>query len=346
MAPGASKPVCQGAVEAADFYLIKLLKAAKDKTGEEQANLRNYANGFKEMLSKLGDFAHEFYKLGLDWNPKGGDLASFSASGSGGGDAGASAGGADDGAGAPPPPDGPPPSFEELGGNSEAAKPAGAPGMGAVFADISKGEAVTSGLKKVTADMKAKNMKDKPALVPKEKPKTDGPKKFKVEEKKKEPKLELQKGTWFCEFYEDQEITIPDIEIKQAVYLSKCRGAVINIPNKCKSIAVDGCFKTQVNFKSVVSTFEIVNCQRVVAAVSEFCPSVAIDKSQGCQVHLTREAVKNPPQIVTSNISETNIQVPGAKEDDDPIEIPIPEQFCTKIGAGNKLHTAPVTHGD
>jgi adenylyl cyclase-associated protein len=341
--PGSAKAVCSGAVEAADFYLIKILTLAKNKTGDEQQTLRNYAAGFKVVLIQLGEYCADFHKLGLDWNPKGGDISGFSAGApsSSGGDSGS----ADDSAGGPPPPPGPPPSVEELGGNMEAPKET-KPGMGAVFDALNKGEAVTSGLKKVTADMKAKNMKDKPVLAPKEN-KTSGAKKFKAAaEEKKPPKLELSKGTWFCEFYEDQQIEIPDVEIKQSVYISKCRNSHITIPNKCKSVAVDGCFKTIITFKSVVSAFEIFNSQRCVADVQEFVPSVAIDKSQGCQVHLSREALKVPPQLITSNISETNVQVPGAKDEDDPIEIPVPEQYCTKFKAGNKLETLPVSHSD
>jgi adenylyl cyclase-associated protein len=311
--------------------------------------LRNYANGFKDMLVKLGEYCHEFHKLGLDWNPKGGDISSFS----GGGSSGGSEPAADDSAGGPPPPPGPPPSVEELGGGGEQdPKQEGKPGMGAVFDALNKGEAVTSGLKKVTADMKAKNMKDKPVLQPKETKSTSsgGGKKFKgATEEKKPPKLELSKGTWYCENYHDQQLTIPDVEIKQSVYIAKCKGCHITIPDKCKSIAVDSSEKTHVTFKSVVSAFEMFNSQRCVADCTEFVPSVAIDKSHGCQVHLSRAALANPPQIVTSMISETNVQVPGAKDEDDPIEIPVPEQYCTKIKTGGKapaLETLPVSHSD
>jgi len=354
--PAASKPIVQGGVEAADFYLIKILTAAKAKAGEEQQNLRNYANGFKEVLGQLATFCQENFKLGLEWNPKGGDLASFSGGGGGGAAAEAPA---DDGAGGPPPPPGPPPSAEELsGGTTPAPAPKGdAPGMGAVFAQLNQGENVTKSLKHIDRKKLRAEQKDAPSLAPKEKTGGGGGgkgKKFNAAaEEKKPPKMELSKGTWFCEWYEDQELEITGVELKQSVYITKCKGCHIKIPDKCKSIAVDGCTKTTISFKSVVSTMEIFNCQRVVADVTDSCPSVAIDKSQGCQIHLSREALKEPPQIITSNISETNVQCPGAKDEDDPIEIPVPEQYCTVIkpGASGSKHlyslaTAPVTHGD
>src|SRR5690348_16263608 len=70
VAGGASKPIVQGGLEAADFYLIKLLTLAKNKSGEEQQNLHNFASGFKDVLSKLADYCQEYHKLVLDRHPK------------------------------------------------------------------------------------------------------------------------------------------------------------------------------------------------------------------------------------------------------------------------------------
>jgi adenylyl cyclase-associated protein len=158
------------------------------------------------------------------------------------------------------------------------------------------------------------------------------------------------KGTWFCENYEDATVEIPEVEIKQSVYVLKARNCTITIPDKCKSISVDGCFKTRIVFRSVVSNFELFNSQRCVAECTEVFPSIAIDKSSGCVVVLSsRAGLAAPPQIVTSNISECNIQVPGATDADDPIEIPIPEQFETSLLPGGppyKLRTHPTAHGD
>jgi len=195
-------------------------------------------------------------------------------------------------------------------------------------------------------------MKDVPVLVPKEK-KTEA-KAFagsssSAAAAKKPPKLELTKGTWFCENYEDQTVNIPDVEIKQSVYVLKARNCTIVIPDKCKSVSVDGCFKTRVVFKSVVSVFELFNSQRCHAECTDVFPAIAIDKSSGCIVHISRAGLAAPPQIVTSNISECNISLPGAREDDDPIEVPIPEQFETSLLPGGppyKIKTHPSAHGE
>jgi len=346
---GAAKPVIIGGLEAADYHLIKILTAAKNKSGDEQATYRAYAQGWKDVLTQLGDLAQDFYKLGLDWNPKGGDLSSFS--GSGGSSSAPAEESSEEFGGAPPPP-GPPPSLEELTGGAPAPKPTEGKGdaSAALFASINVGGNITSGLKKVTKDMmthKNKALREQPGLAPKEKKAASGGKKFgAATEEKKPARTFLDKGTWFVEFYDGGEVNITIEETKQAVYVSKCKNLTVNVPEKCKSIAVDGCFKTRVVFKGVVSGIEIFNSQRCAAEIGAQCPSVAIDKSLGCRVELSREAYKSPPQLITSNISECNLQVPGAKEEDDPIELPVPEQYETRLLPGNKLETKPTAHGD
>jgi len=225
--------------------------------------------------------------------------------------------------------------------------------MGAVFDSINRGGDVTSGLKKVDAKMKAKNMKDVPVLVPKEKKETTSASKFSSSSSssaaKKPATLALTKGTWFCENYEDATIDIPSVEIKQSVYVLKARNCTITIPEKCKSISVDGCFKTRIVFRTVVSNFELFNSQRCVVECQEAFPAIAIDKSNGCIVICSRAGLASPPLIITSNISECNLTVPGPREEDDPIEIPIPEQYETTLVAGgppHRLRTVPAAHGD
>jgi len=236
-------------------------------------------------------------------------------------------------------------------GGAPAAAPAKKGAMGDVFAALNSGSAVTAGLKKVEkSQMTHKNaaLREQPGLQPKEK-KSDGSKKSAPKEAaKKPPSMELQKGTWFVENYEDQSspIEIKDIEVKQSVYVSKCRNVTVIISEKCKAISVDGCFRVNVQFKSVVSSVELFNSQRCTIEVLESCPSIAIDKSDGSAVVLTKASFANPPQLVTSKISESNLVVPGATDDADPIEIPIPEQFVTLVSKDKKLKTEPMGHGD
>jgi len=340
----ATKPIVEGQLEAADFYLNQILTLGKKAAGDVQTQHREYVATLKALLTGMAGYVGSNFKMGLEWNPKGGALASFTPG------AGVTTGGAPTAPDAPPAPEAPnaPPAPEGGISNQGAAGPGG---MSAVFASINcVGDNTTAtagfGLKKVTADMKAKNQKDKPILEPKKnKTEASAPKETKKEEKKP-ARLVLDKGTWFCENYEDSELEIPEVQMKQNVYIVGCKKVTIRIPDKCKSISVDGCKKTSVIFKSVVSTFEIVNSQGCKVQALEMVPNVAIDKTSGFSLILTKESSANPPAIVTSNVSELNLVVPGATDNDDPVELPLPEQYLTRYDPQTKkLTTEPVTHG-
>lgn len=231
------------------------------------------------------------------------------------------------------------------GSFAPSAKPATS-GMGAVFGELTgKGDSVTAGLKKVTNDMKTKNMTDKPVLEAKA-PVAAAKAKPAAAQVKKEPKLYLSKGTWFVEHQEGtHDIKLEGVQLKENIYILKCKDATITIPDKCKSVQVDNCSKVTIIFKSIVSVFEIFNSQRVTIECQESVPSVAVDKSAGVSVILSRSSAANPPTLITSSITEMNLVVPGATDEDDPIEIPLPEQYETRLLPGqNKLVTEAVSH--
>jgi len=274
----------------------------------------------------------------LEWNPKGSALSEYKDGSSGSSAPSAPVFSAPSAPSAP----GAPLIMFDLGSASSASSKPVAGGMGAVFAEIN-GADVTGGLKRVTNDMKAKNMKDKPVLQPKSNAPLSSSSSKPVAEKK-EPKLELRKGTWFVEFFEGTTIDLPaEIQLKESVYILKCKNVTVNIGARCKSIQIDGCIKTNLNFKSVVSLVEVFNSERVTADCSEQLHSIAIDKSNGVALVLSRDGVAKPPTIVTSSISECNLVVPGATDEDDPIEIPLPEQYITLYSNG-KLSTEPTGH--
>ena len=220
--------------------------------------------------------------------------------------------------------------------------------MGAVFGELTgKGDSVTAGLKKVTADMKTKNMTDKPVLEAKAKPVAGSSKASSSAPAAKKPaNTYLSKGTWFVEYHEGaHNIKLENVQLKENIYILKCKDATITIPDKCKSVQVDACNKVTIIFKSIVSVFEIFNSQRIRIDCQESVPSIAIDKSAGVIVQLSRAAVANPPALITSSITEVNLTVPGPTDEDDPVEIPLPEQYETKLVPGQyKLTTEAVKH--
>lgn len=328
------RPFVQDQLEAADFYLIKILTFGKKTGGTVGENSAAFAVTLKKLLQELIVVVGTYFKTGLEWNPKGGDLSGASSRSS----AASSAGGAP-----PPPPPGPPPTIDFSAPAPTSSAPSSG-GMGAVFDSLRTGD-VTSGLKRVTNDMKSKNLKDKPVLEAKVKAPAVAAKAAKPvpASEQKEPKVYLNKGTWFIEHYQGGEVSIPEIQVKENVYILKCKNVSIRIPDKCKSIQVDNCTKVSIEFPSVVSIFEIFNSQRVTIFCTVVVPSIALDKSGGISINLNKESVKLPPKIITSSITEVNLVIPGATEEDDPVEIPLPEQYETNF-SGGRLHTEAVAH--
>lgn len=326
-------------LEAADFYFIKILKNGKDKN---DSNISAYAITFKNLLQKLAIFVQENYPTGLTWKAGGIPLSSFNQSSSSTSTSSSSVPAAP---GAPAPPGPPaPPAPPAPGGpgvySTTSSKPATS-GMGAVFGELNaKGEkGVTANLKKVTADMKTKNIKAPPleAKVPNTNNVDSSSSSANKSEVKKEPKLYLSKGTWFIEHQENNnDISIPELQLKENIYILKCKNCTIQIPSKCKSIQVDSCQRTNIIFPSVVSIFEIFNSQRCTIDVQESVPSVSLDKSNGIIISLSREAMKQPPQLISSSISECNVSVPGATDQDDPVSIYIFIQYTIIIVTHNR----------
>lgn len=68
-----------GQLEAADFYLTKILTVGKDKDDKTKEAFRAYVKTFKELIAAQEQFVVDNFKTGLSWNPKGGELPSVEA---------------------------------------------------------------------------------------------------------------------------------------------------------------------------------------------------------------------------------------------------------------------------
>jgi len=344
------KDAVEAGFEPADYILNKILTHSKTLAGQDKENHKAWALSYRVMMKELVTYVKINHKDGVKWNEKGGNFGCGSSSGQGSPapPPAATAPTAPDAPDAPSAPDAPPDAPTDV----PTSGTGGGAVMGAVFAElVGKGSGAKSategyGLKHVTRDMKASAHKDAPPLEPIHK-KTAPAKAAKKEEKRGEPKLELRDGkTWMCEWQESKDMSIADVEMKQAVYITRCRNMTVTVPSKAKSIVVDKCERLRLVFDSVLATVEVVNSQRITVDCQRSVPAVAIDKSQGVIVILSKSAVASPPDIVTSNISECNLTVPGATDQSDPIEIPIPEQFCTRYNVQTKkIKTEPVSHG-
>jgi len=198
---------------------------------------------------------------------------------------------------------------------------------------------VTSGLKKVSDDQKTKNRKDRSGKVE--------VKEIKKEKKQKpEAKTEYVGGRWLVANYNEGLQTVDKADMKSNIFITNCDDTTIQIQQKVKSITIDSCQSCRIYVDEVVSTVEVVNCKSVTLFVQKKAPSISIEKTQSPRIVLSRTAYDANPDIYTSNISAMNIEVPGAKDGDDNVELPVPEQFLSKVDPKTgKIITTQVNHG-
>lgn len=318
-------PYVKEMLEASMFYINRILKEFKEG---DQKNIE-WARQWKGLLETLQTFVRQTHTTGLVWNSAPGCYPPASEETSA---SSASAGRGAPSGGPPPPPPPPPPSL--LADIAPAAPADGSKlNRDALFAELNKGEAVTAGLRKVTADMQThKNpaLREHAPVPATLHPKSQQPKPKQPSAPaavRHDPVIELKDGKqWNVEYVVgNRNVVINVKDKKQTVYIYKCEDSVIVIKGKLNSITLDSCRKTSVVFDALVSQCETINCQRVEIQTLGEMPTLSIQKTDGCQVYLS-EAAKNA-EIVTSKSSEMNLLVP--KEDGDFMEFPVPEQFKT-----------------
>jgi len=295
---------------ATDFNLNRILKTADEKNKAWVRSFQALNKAHKEYVKMY------FQKTGLEWNPKGGDLTSVQVSAS-------------------------KPIQNDDEKQTSKPKDETGPGMNAVMDQLSQGLNVTSGLKKVTSDMKTKNRADKSGKV-----EVKEPAHKKVREKSGQPQTVSKGGRWVIENYNEGVHILDKFDMKSNIFISMNDDATFQITTKVKAVCIDACINCRVFIKEVVSTVELVNCQNVTLICEDKIPSVAVDKCQSPRIILSRKAYEAKPDIYTSNIAAMNVEIPGKQDNDDTIEIPIPEQFLTKIDiATGKASTVETKHG-
>jgi len=223
--------------------------------------------------------------------------------------------------------------------------------MSSVFAELNKGETITSGLKKVDKSQmthKNPNLRASGIVsdvgVKKKMPKgpTAPPKPASLS-LKKQPKKELSGNKWALENYEnDGNIIVEDTLINQTVYIFGCKNSTIQVKGKVNAVVVDTCTKVGVVVDSVVSAIDVVNCKSFQLQIQGKTPTIVIDKTDSGQIFLSEECLVDV-EILSAKSSSINVNVPGFGEDGDYAERPVPEQLKTTIVNG-KLVSVPVEH--
>ncbi|KKA01073.1 Adenylyl cyclase-associated protein [Hanseniaspora uvarum DSM 2768] len=234
-------------------------------------------------------------------------------------------------AGNPPPPPAPPANVFEV--KKDEAKSAESGDMTAVFAELSKGENITSGLKKVDkAELKKQKELNKP--VPASKPAVNNKPPSKPKKPQdisiKEPKKELVGNKWFVMDFinEPSPIVIEGATLGESVFVGKCINSIIQVKGKVNSITFNECKGSSLVIDSCVAGVDFIKCEKFGLQVDGYCPMITTDKCDGGNVYLSKESIN--AEISTSCTTAMNVNLPIG-EDDEFVEFAIPEQLVHKF---------------
>jgi len=312
------------------FHLNKILMASKDQGAKGQDN-KDFVNAMKAINAAMATYVKNYFKTGLEWNPKGGELADYTPGAAPAAKAAA-----------------PEPKKEEPKKKAAPKKKPAAGGVANIMGELKKraagGDSAATGMKKVTRDMKNKykDPKERSGKV------TMKVKKAAVKKPSKPAEQVNRGGAWFIQnYYESEVVEVTDkITVKQTAYFANCSNATFDLKQKVKAITVDSCQKIRIFVTAALASIDMVNCKGVTLILRGPVPTIQLDKCQSPRIIILKEAMDPIPRIISSNISAGNVEIPGATEDADPVEIPLPEQFESVIDPeAKKLSTHPVTHG-
>ncbi|KAI0176069.1 adenylate cyclase associated N terminal-domain-containing protein [Hypoxylon sp. FL1284] len=319
----------------AQFFGNRVLKDHKDKDADQV----EWVQAFYQVFRDLAEYVKQYFPNGIPWNSKGlpaAEVAKSLESALAPAAAAAApppppppAGGAPP----PPPPPGPPPVLQiKEQPASSSSKP---DGMGAVFSELNKGESVTKGLRKVDkSEMTHKNpslrasstVSDSSARgkspAPGKKPK---PESMRV---KKPPKKELDGNKWTIENFEKHPEPIEiDAEMSHSILISRCNQTTVIVRGKANAVTVENTQRLSLVVDSLVSTVDVVKSANFALQVMGTLPTILLDQLDGAQVYLSKESAST--RVFSSKSAGINVNVPGAGEDDDYKEIPLPSQICS-----------------
>ncbi|KAK4304249.1 hypothetical protein Pmani_013004 [Petrolisthes manimaculis] len=297
--------------DSAVFYTNRVLKDYREKNKIHVEWVQHWNGVFRE----LQEYVKKYHTTGLSWNTRGGNAMK-------------NLNDAPPNCGVPPPPPPgipPPPPMMKL----ESKAPAD-DGRSALFASINQGTDITTSLKKVTDDMKThKNPNLREGPRPFVKQSSPAGRAAPVRDPfSGTPRMAQEGKKWFVEYQKDKpNLVISEAKMDQSIYIYRCQNTVVQIKGKVNSVILDSCKKSSVVFDNLVSSAEVVNCQSCHVQVMGIMPIISIEKTDGCQVYLSKESLK--AEIITAKSTEMNILVP--KDDGEFAELPIPEQFKTVI---------------
>jgi len=115
----------------------------------------------------------------------------------------------------------------------------------------------------------------------------------------------------------------------------------IILKGKANAISIDNCPRTQLLVETLVSSIDVIKCPGFAVQVTGSLPTIMLDQVDGASIYLGKESLGT--EVFTSKCSSINVVLPPAREEDDSVECPLPEQLRTYVKNG-KLVSEIVEH--
>jgi len=334
-----------------------------DKGDRDQRHVK-YVQAYYATLKSLQTYIKKNYPSGVTWNNNGVDAGqAYRETDS---DATPIANGPSAGGPPPPPPPPPLPTFDNAPpppppphGAPPAASKAGSGDMDAVFQQLNRGEDVTKGLKKVDKSQMThknpslraqqgsdENLSRSRSRGPETKPKPASMRQNSTTSTptptKKPSKKELDGNKWIIENFDNPSSPIEvEVSLTQSLLITGCKNTTIILKGKANAISIDNSPRMQLLVETLVSSIDVIKSPNFAVQITGTLPTIMLDQVDGAAVYLGKDSLNT--EVFTSKCSSVNVVLPPEGDEDDSMEMPLPEQMRTFI-KGGKLVTEIVEH--
>jgi adenylyl cyclase-associated protein len=157
---------------------------------------------------------------------------------------------------------------------------------------------------------------------------------------KKPPSKNFKFNTWYIENYGKEVLKFEgeDVQLNYGWALIKCQDTTLVVDGKCKTVMLENCTNVKVILTSLMTNMEVINCKKVTVTIKEQCPHFSMERTQGIHLYLFPPAKGCKINSTCSQAMVVHYSKEGASEDDEWLDIAIPETNVTTI-KGDKLVT-------
>jgi adenylyl cyclase-associated protein len=161
---------------------------------------------------------------------------------------------------------------------------------------------------------------------------------------KKEGSKTLDGNKWLIEHFDSPSAPIEvDVTISQSILISRCKNTTILLRGKANALSIDNSPRTQLLVDTLVSAVDVIKSPNFAIQITGSAPTILLDQVDGASIYLGKSSLDT--EVFTSKCSSVNVILPPSEEneEDDGVEVPLPEQIRTFVKNG-KLVSEIVEH--